>query len=309
MARLPRNISIDEQGFYHLRGQISGPAGYYPLQKRENALFLISRIRLLTSFFFCQVASLSIMGNHYHLVLRFEAFRPLDRPTLEQIARLLYQHRSYRPYPRWKQPQWERFNRRLFNPSELMRNLHSDFATWFNRRYGRKGPLWAGRFSHSEVENLEEAVFYVELNAVRAHLVRRPEKWRYCSAWMRRHGQDDWLMPLSELMVEGKSPKQCRKLFWTRLYWRGTRPSKENDGLISLELAEQMEQEGFQRGCYLQSVPGFSRGRVIGSHRRIEEALDRERARGTYKRRRNPVYLGVGNLYQMREQRSNYVRV
>ena len=309
MPRLPRQIDMDTDGLFHLRGQVAGTVGYYPFQVPENADQLLSMIHRYTSLFFCQVVELSILGNHYHLVCRFEAFRRLSREELLALAQQFYPNPNYQPYLRWNNAQWERFNRRLFNVSELMRNLQSGYARWFNRRHHRKGRFWADRFRSTESDNLQETAFYVALNPVRAHLARLPEEWRYGSAWLRKHGLGDWLMPLDELMSHPESAEEAERLYWTGLYWRGTLPSKEGDGRIPVELAERMEQEQFDRGCYLQSIPAFSRGHVVGSFPAVQQAINQCRAKDLYTRRKHPIPLGVGNLYALREQRSNYVSI
>lgn len=313
MPRMPRRIELDADGLYHLRGQVSGPAGYYPLQVPVNAEKLIEIIRHFCLLFCCQVVALEIMGNHYHLVLLFAPFRKLVFEELWAVAERFYQNPVYQPYLKWKDQDWERFNRRLFDVSELMRNIQSGFARWFNDQYDRKGRFWASRFRSCESDNLQETALYVELNALRAHLVQLPEQWRYSSAWLRKQGQDDWLMSLQQLLGEpDDSPldrEQAEKLYWTRLYWRGTQASKENDGLIPVELAERMEQEAFGRGCYLQPRPAFSRGLIVGTLETVKRGLEKMKAKGFCKRRKNPVPLGIGNLFALREQRRNYVPI
>jgi len=37
MPRLRHQIEMDADGLYHLRGQVAGPASYYPLHVPENA--------------------------------------------------------------------------------------------------------------------------------------------------------------------------------------------------------------------------------------------------------------------------------
>ncbi len=249
------------------------------------------------------------MGNHYHLVCVFEAFRTLSREELWRIAETFYSDPKYQPYLRWNDQDWERFNRRLFNVSELMRNIQSGFARWFNRRHHLKGRFWADRFRSTESENLQETAFYVDLNAVRAHLCRLPDQWRFSSAWMRRHGDDDWLMPLEQLMGGFCEREEAERMYWVLLYWRGTQSKKETDATIPVEVAQRMEREGFPRGCYLDSIPAFSRGRVVGSFDIVQQSLDDCRNRGLYTRRKHAVPLGVGRLYALREQRSNFVPI
>jgi putative transposase len=307
MPRMPRGIELDQDGVYHLRGQVAGPLGAYPLQAPENAEQLLRIIRRYVGLYFCQAAGLEIMGSHYHLPARFQAWRELDASELLRLAERFYPG-EYRPYLFWGPKDWRRFHRRLFNVSELMRNIQQAFARWFNRRHRRRGPFWAGRFQSSDSEDLVETVYYVELNAVRAGLVERPEDWPYSSAWMRQRGEDGWLMPLQELL-QTNDRAWAEKLYWVGLYWRGTRPSKETDALIPVEAAERMEREQFGRGCYLSRIDAFSRGGVIGSRETIQKRLEQCRQAGIYRRRRHPIPVGVGGLYALRESRSSYLRL
>jgi hypothetical protein len=43
-------------------------------------------------------------------------------------------------------------------------------------------------------------------------LAELPEQWRRSSAWMRRKGRADWLMPLHQL-VGTSDPELARKLY------------------------------------------------------------------------------------------------
>jgi len=57
----------------------------------------------------------------------------------------------------------------------------------FNRRHGRIGTLWQGRFKSCLVEStgyLMQVLRYIDLNPVRASLVPRPEDYRWSSARM-----------------------------------------------------------------------------------------------------------------------------
>ncbi len=307
MPRMPRGIELDEDNQYHLRAQVAGPKGYYPLEEKANAEQLTALIQHFTGLYFCVVAGLEVLGSHYHLCCRFLAFRELNQTELLQLAERFYPG-SYRPYLTWGPAEWARFNRRLFNVSELMRNIQQAFARWFNRRHHRRGPFWAGRFRSTESDSLLETVYYIELNAVRAHMVRLPDEWPYSSVWMRKNGQARWLMPLVTLL-ETSDPAQAERLYWAGLYWKGTRSSRETDGLIPVELAERMEQEPFARGCYLERRDSFSRGRKIGPREAITACLQSLREKGIYRRRRHPIPCGVGNLFALRESRASGFRV
>jgi hypothetical protein len=298
---------MDQDGEYHLRGQVAGPKGFYPLQEKANAQQLLAIIERFTGLYCCVVAALEVLGSHYHLCCRFLAFRELTRAELLEVAERFYTG-SYRPYLTWGPAEWARFNRRLFNVSELMRNIQQEFARWFNKRHHRKGPFWAGRFQSTESDNLLETVYYIELNAVRAHLARLPEEWPYSSVWMRKNRQDAWLMPLVTLL-ETADPDQAEQHYWASLYWTGTESSKETDGLIPAEVAELMERKQLARGCFLERHDALSRGWKIGSREAITASLERCRQKGIYRRRRHPIPCGVGGLFALRESRRSYVRI
>ena len=91
----------------------------------------------------------------------------------------------------WPQVKWARLQERLFDVSEFMRNLQSAFGRFYNKTYGRFGRFWAERFKSTLLENhqaLLDAMLYVELNAVRAGLVERPEEWKGGSLYLREFG-------------------------------------------------------------------------------------------------------------------------
>ena len=90
------------------------------------------------------------------------------------------------------------------NLSRGMRQLNGVYTQRFNRRHGRSGHVFQGRYKSILEERdayLLELARYVVLNPVRARLVRRAEDWRWssygattglatCPEWL----QTDWLL-------------------------------------------------------------------------------------------------------------------
>jgi len=72
---------------------------------------------------------------------------------------------------------------------------HRRYARRINFSHGWTGYLFQGRFASYPMDeaHLMEAVRYVELNPVRAGLVRHAEKWRWSSARAHVQGIDDGL--------------------------------------------------------------------------------------------------------------------
>jgi len=73
---------------------------------------------------------------------------------------------------------------RLFDLSMFMKELKLKMTLAYNFKHGRRGTLWEGRFKSVLVqggEALRAVAAYIDLNPVRAGLVKEPEEYRWCS--------------------------------------------------------------------------------------------------------------------------------
>jgi len=70
------------------------------------------------------------------------------------------------------------------SPSRMMQYVGRYYVPYVNQKYGRSGTLWEGRFKAAMVETssyLLACYRYIELNPVRAHMVRHPADYRWSS--------------------------------------------------------------------------------------------------------------------------------
>lgn len=68
--------------------------------------------------------------------------------------------------------------------SKFMNNILNSYTRYFNIKHNRKGPLWEGKFKKVLVETDEQLLHltrYIHLNPVTAHLVDKPEEWKWSS--------------------------------------------------------------------------------------------------------------------------------
>ncbi|MCG8694799.1 MAG: transposase [Minwuiales bacterium] len=91
------------------------------------------------------------------------------------------------------------------DPDGLRRALgeaHRRYTRRINAREGWRGHLWQERFNSFPMDEdyLIAAARYVELNPVRAGLVRRPRDWRWSSARAHLRGRDDSLVEVAPLL-------------------------------------------------------------------------------------------------------------
>jgi integrase len=78
---------------------------------------------------------------------------------------------------------------------------HRRYTRQINFREGWRGHLWQGRFSSFIMDEryLLACAKYIELNPVRAGLVKSPEKWRWSTAAPHITGKDDLLVKTKPL--------------------------------------------------------------------------------------------------------------
>jgi putative transposase len=65
----------------------------------------------------------------------------------------------------------------------LMRRVQGEFAQAYNRRKKRSGAYWSDRYHATLVDGdnyLMRCLRYIDLNMVRAGVVRHPEEWPWC---------------------------------------------------------------------------------------------------------------------------------
>lgn len=311
MARMARLKFPGAEAWYHVHSRIAGRRGEYPLAEPAPMRRLIETIEHFSSIYFCQVAAFSVMGNHYHLVVKFEAEAPVSREELRARARVMYPGRKRQEeVEAWSEEEWEHYRRRLFDVSEYMRNIQSAFARWYNRSFDRRGRFWADRFKSVYLAGARavlDCMLYVELNPVRAGLVERPEDWVGSSVYLREMGKDSWLAPLTGFLAQ-PSRRGALREYRERLYHRGSVPTKEGQAAISAEVLERERARGFEaRGMYLKRLGYFVDGLAIGTESFIREQLGRMREEGRYQRRKNPIPQLGGIHLSLREQRSNAV--
>jgi hypothetical protein len=77
----------------------------------------------------------------------------------------------------------ERFLRRMWNLASFMQGVKQRYSQWFNARNDRAGTLWEERFKSVLVEGtgqtLSTMAAYIDLNPVRAGIVKDPADYRW----------------------------------------------------------------------------------------------------------------------------------
>jgi len=265
--------------FYHIFCKVSGPKeDYYPFTETPaNRDKFIQLLNHFAQAYYCQLITYCVMGNHYHIVVRFDEATLKTRADLEARAALLYPNHELW-CKNWSDEHWERFANRLHDMSELMRNVQQAFTRWYNKQNKTSGSFWRDRFKSvilADGPSVLDCALYVDLNPVRANLVTRHEDWEGGAYFMRSIQQDQQLMDLHELM-NLPFVEDATRSYREMLYYRGNVPSKEKDAIIPDRILEREVERGFeQSGRYLKRVSYLSRGYVVGKRETVEGWLDK----------------------------------
>ncbi len=130
----------------------------------------------------CDVHAYVLMSNHIHLLVT-----PKSR---ESISRMLqYVGRHYVPY--------------------------------INHTYGRTGTLWEGRFKASLIDApdyLLTCYRYIELNPVRANMVKHPRQYRWSSHRGNAYGKADRLLQAHKLYLALGLTEKERQVAYRALF-------------------------------------------------------------------------------------------
>ena len=186
---------------YHVMSRTCGGEIFWDDVEKEALRRVIWRMAEFTGV---KVVTYCVMGNHFHLLAevphretwlqRFEG--PQGEARLLEHLRILYS-RTYvgllrdeiadlrkRGLEVLVQQKLEAIKKRFCDLSLFVKEVKERFSRWFNKRRGRRGTLWMDRFKSVLVEGKGEALrtmaAYIDLNPVRAGLVKDPKDYRWC---------------------------------------------------------------------------------------------------------------------------------
>jgi putative transposase len=197
----------------------------------------LSRLAHYREKFGFRLLAYCLMGNHVHLALRTGKF-PLSR---------------------------------------IMAGLQSSYTQWFNRRHGRVGHLFQGRYKAFLVQEdpyLQGLIRYIHENPVRAKVVGKPRDYRWSSdAHYRRGAGPDWL-DVDEVLAMLATGRRAAVRRYVELMARGAGPDYEDLEAVG-QVVKGDEQFAVQRladaGEPEPLLRGLTEGRVARVVARAQE--------------------------------------
>jgi hypothetical protein len=311
-----------------------GEAVYHCISKAVAAAWLfddpakqIFRRQLWRAADYCgvQVITYALLSNHFHVVLRVPIITPvadaellrryslyLDKSDKNARARLA----TIKGLLAANAPKAQEWRRRqlaqMGDVSAFMKKWKQRFSRWFNGSHRRIGTLWASRFTSILIQPTgfasETVSAYVDLNAVRASIVRDPKDYRFCGYAEAVAGQKKAQEGIRSLY--GTPPWKDAQARYRQVLFGIGADAREGKASISYEDFRRVIQEKGRLPfsdvvhCRLRH---FVHGGVLGSRAFVQEQLAAYEKR-THERPRTrprplPPWCEWGDLCVMRNVR------
>jgi len=198
--RKPRSFQLGEPGSGHCYHVVSRVAGRELLFGDGEREAFVGILRRQLAFSGLRALTWCLMGNHFHLLLEVpDRERMLAGLSGDDILARLGIFRDEQAtrmtladLRMWRENgNAEGVERiaasvagRLFDLPAFMKELKLRMTLWYNRRHGRKGTLWEGRYKCALVGEgvaLRAVAAYIDLNPLRAGLAGDPLEYRWCA--------------------------------------------------------------------------------------------------------------------------------
>jgi putative transposase len=214
--------------------------------------------------------------------------------------------------------------RRFCDLSIFIKEVKERFSRWFNKRRGRKGTLWMDRFKSVLVEGKGEPLHtmaaYIDLNPVRAGLVKDPKDYRWCGYAEALAGSRRAQRAISKVTakpVDGWESAGGAEAYRKLLYSHAVEvrsPDKSEVVMrgVSTEEAQKVQQtQGKLSAAELvrQRVRYFSDGLVIGGKEFVESMFGQHREKFGPRRKdgARKITESAGGLFALRRLRKSGV--
>jgi putative transposase len=304
MPRTSRLIIFEEKAVYHVMSRTALDG--FPLQGVEKD-FMLNLIKRFSALYFTEILGFCLMGNHFHLLVKMI---PENRFTDEEIKKRFEAHYGdSREFAEGQIPYWRE---KLSSLSEFVREIKVGFARYYNRRHNRRGYFWGDRFKSVIVdkgETLVNCLAYIDLNPLRAGLVKRPEDYRWNSLGyhLQTENKDQFLSAdfgLKEFNVKGK--KERIRRYRRYVYEAGAlnRPDKMQAQVMDAKVVAKERKKDFEViriSRFRYRTRYFSDSGIIGSKEFVAENYKRFKHLFHSKHEKKPKPIkGLDGMYSLK---------
>ena len=284
--------------YYHLMSQVVRQQFIFGEEEKLHFRWLMRR---LEKFMGVRVLTYCIMSNHFHILLEVPECDWLSDEALFERIDAYYSpvkaERIHRKYERLKAydlaagndkmvTAWrKKYLVRMGSLSHFAKDLKELFTKWYNKKTEQSGTLWAERFRSILVEDSEGTLLtmaaYIDLNPVRAKMVKDPKDYRFCGYGEAMGGgraSKSGICALAQIIRRDDKEvdwERAQAIYRVHLFAQG-----DGRGIDSERVKEVLAAKGKLSKAELLScrVRYFRDGLAVGSKTFIENVFETHRA-------------------------------
>ena len=305
MPRIPRMVmkDSDQKTIYHIISRTALDGLPFEAEEKDEMVHII---QYYSRVYAVGVLGYAIMGNHFHLLVEMQPESSFSDDEVKRRFSIRYPEEDVDTiYPG---AELETFRRRLCDLSSYVKDIKQVFSRFYNRRHERKGTLWSERFKSVIVQDghaVLQCKAYIDLNAVRAGIVPRPEAYRWCSVGyhVQTGNAGGFLSGEDFSWEDGDAGADSLNGYLGFLYRSGVE-EKQGKASITIKTFDGAMKEGF----YLTPVTRlkyrtryFCDSGVIGSRAYVLSVFNHFKRRCNWDRERVPKRLdGFEGIYSLK---------
>ena len=194
MARTCR-VKLDKDAHYHLMSRINNKL--HLLRDNKLKRQIVDRLKKIAIFTGIKLDAYCIMDNHFHIVC--SVVKPEGEISENEVLKRIKVLKGER-FAKKIAAEWEMYRssglesevkrskdnwvKKMYDISQMIKIFKETINVLYKRHYEHTGSLWEGRFRSTVVEDgkyLATCIKYVELNPVRAKMVRRAKEYEFSS--------------------------------------------------------------------------------------------------------------------------------
>ncbi len=304
MPRTSRMVIPKTKTAYHVisRTALDG----FPFGDVEKDQF-VKILKRFSKVYFTEIIGYTILDNHFHILTIMHPEENYSDDDIKKRFEYLYGKEIEFPVERIKyfREKWARL-------SDFIKDIKQTFSRFYNQTHNRRGTLWGERFKSVIVQNGETLVnclAYIDLNPVRAGIVKRPEDYRWSSiGYHAQTDNKDNLLSLDFGLVEFGHKTAKERFRYYRRYLYETGANRKSDGksrrVIDKKIVKKERAGNFEipKACkFMYKTRYFTDSGIIGSKEFVAENFQQFKHLFQSKHEKKPKPVkGFSGLYSLK---------
>ncbi len=322
-------LKEDGRAYYHCMTRVVDRQLLFNNKEKERLRKLMRSMEIFTGV---NILTHSFLDNHFHILLEVPERIDISDAELKRRLMAIYTEdhvkivmgviRGYRKADEDALAEREKakYTYRMYDISEFMKTFKQKYTQSYNKRHGRRGTLWEERFKSILVQGSRHVLLamatYIDLNAVRAGIVKDPKDYRFCGYGEAMAGKKAARAGLVQIIEsEGVSGgwREISSLYRKQIYIAGETREKKV-GFAPEKVEQVLKDNGELPVTELLrcKVRYFSDGVAIGSRDYVDGVFERYRDQFGSKRKTGARKMkggGWGDLCTIRDLRLSVISV